>query len=274
MNRRAAVVAGSLAALLIASAASATSTVNVNSGAGAAAPANRGTAVQVTPTFPPPVPRVLLVGDSSLEGLKFYPPSLAAIGGMTYVLDGESCRRLVRASCKSLAGNTPNTALEALQGAPGHFDAVVIGTGYNEGSFEFPAAFDQVVAAARATGAVRILWMNYRMRDGLTRAGTDNNPSYVANNATLLAKVASGAYPDVVIADWLDYTSPVRDWFVSDGIHYMPLGALGSADYISRWISALFLEPCPKPTTVGGPISNPCTPPDGHPPPDVRALYP
>ena len=151
MNRRIAVVAGSLAALLVASAASALN-VNVNDGAGAAAPARRGTAVQVTPTFPPPVPRVLLIGDSSLEGLKFYPPSLAAIGGMTYVLDGESCRRLVRASCKSLAGNTPNTALEALQGAPGHFDAVVIGTGYNEGSFEFPAAFDQIVAAARQPG--------------------------------------------------------------------------------------------------------------------------
>jgi hypothetical protein len=270
VNRPTAVIAGSLVALLVASAASA---MNVDNGAGAAAPATRGTTVQVTPTFPPPVPRVLLIGDSSLEGLKFYPPSLSALGGMTYVLDGESCRRLVRASCKSLAGNTPNTAVEALHAAGGGFDAVVIGTDYNEGSFEFPAAFDQVVAAARATGAVRILWMNYRMRDGLTRAGTDNNPSYVANNATLLAKVASGAYPDVVIADWLDYTAPVRNWFVSDGIHYMPLGALGSADYISRWISALFSEPCPKPMTIGGPISNPCTPPDGSRPPDVATLY-
>ncbi len=190
---------------------------------------------------------MLWVGDSSLEGLKFYPPSFTAIGGMTYVLDAESCRRLVRPSCHSLAGKTPNTALEALQSAAGPFDAVIIGTGYNEGSSEFSSDFDRIVAAARATGAVRIVWMNYRLRDGLTRAGTDNNGSYVTNDATLLQKVASGAYPDVVIADWRDYTASVRNWFVSDGIHYQPLGDLGAADYLSRWISSLFDEPCPKP---------------------------
>jgi len=239
----------------------------------AGAPATRGTSVQLTPTLPPPIPRVLLIGDSSLEGMKFYSSSQRALAGMSYVLDAESCRRLIRPSCHSLVGNVPNTALEAIQGAPGFFDAVVIGTGYNEGSAEFSSDFNQIVAAARAKGAVRILWMNYRLRDGLTRGGTDNNGSYVANNATLLQKVASGAFPDVTIANWRDYTEPVRNWFVSDGIHYQPVGALGAADYLSRWIASLFSEPCPKPMTVGGPIDDPCTPPDGHAPPDVNALY-
>lgn len=270
MNRGAVVVAGSAVALLFASAAA---TAGAIDGAAAGAPATRGTVVQVEPTLPPPVPRVLWIGDSSLEGLKFYSQSQRAIGGMAYVLDAESCRRLVRPSCHSLAGNVPNTALQAIQGSAGSFDAVVVGTGYNEGSSQFSSDFDLIVAAARAKGAVRILWMNYRLRDGLTRAGTDNNGSYVANNATLLQKVASGAYPDVFVADWRDYSAPVREWFVSDGIHYMPTGALGAADYISRWITALFDEPCPQPMVVGGPILNPCTPPDGSLPPDLHALY-
>jgi hypothetical protein len=271
MNRRVGVAVGTCAALLCASVTSALPIVDNSAAAGV--PASRGTMVQVTPTLPPPVPRVLLMGDSSLEGIKFYAHAFDALNGGLYVLDGESCRRLVRASCRSLAGNTPNTALEAIRDAPGSFDAVVIGTGYNEGSFGFDNNFDLIVAAARAKGAVRIVWMNYRLRDGLTRAGTDNNPSYVANNATLLQKVATGNYPDVFIADWRDYSEPVRSWFVFDGIHYQPAGALGSADYISRWITSLFSEPCPKPMTVGGPIDNPCTPPDGKPPADVRALY-
>ena len=88
--------------------------------------------------------------------------------------------------------------------------------------------------------------MNYRLRDGLTRAGTDNNGSYVSNNATLQQKVASGAYPDVYIANWRDYTAPVRSWFVSDGIHYQPTGALGAADYISRWITLPVLRAVPE----------------------------
>jgi hypothetical protein len=271
MNRGGIVALGTCAALLCASVASALP--DVGGPAGATVPAARGTVVQLTPTLPPPIPHVLWIGDSSLEGIKFYTHALDAIGGMTYVLDAESCRRLVRPSCHSLAGNTPNTALEAIQGAAGSFDAVVIGTGYNEGSIGFGQNFDLIVAAARAKGAVRIVWMNYRLRDGLTRGGTDNNGSYVSNNATLLQKMASGAYPDVFIADWLDYSAPVRSWFVPDGIHYQPNGALGSADYISRWITYLFSEPCPKPMVVGGPIDNPCTSPDGKPPPDVRALY-
>jgi hypothetical protein len=269
--KRGGVALGTCAALLFASAASAVA--DFGGPAGADAPATRGTMVQVTPTLPPPVPRVLWIGDSSLEGLKFYTRAFEAIGGMSYVFDAESCRRLIRASCHSLAGNTPNTALEAIQAAAGSFDAVVVGTGYNEGSNGFDQNFDAIVSAARVKGAVRILWINYRLRDGLTRAGTDNNGSYVSNNATLQQKVASGAYPDVFIANWRDYTASVRSWFVSDGIHYQPAGALGSADYISRWITHLFLEPCPKPMTVGGPIENPCPSPDGQPPPDVRALY-
>jgi hypothetical protein len=138
---------------------------------------------------------------------------------------------------------------------------------------EFSSDFDLVVAAARATGAVRIVWMNYRLRDGLTRGGTDNNGSYLINNATLDQKVASGAYPDVTIANWRDYSAAVRNWFVADGIHYQPIGALGAADYLSRWITSLFVEPCPRPYSAGGTIDNPCTPPDGHVPPDLTSLY-
>jgi hypothetical protein len=271
LKRGGLVVAATSVAVLYASVASALP--NIGASAGAGATAGRGTIVQATPTLPPPVPRVLWVGDSSLEGIKFYSHALVAIGGMTYVLDAESCRRLTNPSCHSQAGNTPNTALEAIQSAPGQFDAVIIGTGYNEGIVGFSESFDAIVAAARAKGAVRIVWMNYRLRDGLTRAGSDNNGSYVANNATLLRKVAGGAYPDVYIANWRDYSASVRSWFVPDGIHYQPVGALGSADYLSRWITFLFSEPCPKPTTVGGPIANPCTSPDGSPPPDVSALY-
>jgi hypothetical protein len=271
--RRCAIVAvGTSAALMFASVASALPAVGGAADAGLPA-VRSGTMIQETPTLPPPVPRVLWIGDSSLEGIKFYSHAFDAIGGMTYLLDAESCRRLVRASCHSQAGNTPNTALEAIQSAPGSFDGVVIGTGYNEGSNGFAQNFDIIVSAARAKGAVRIIWMNYRLRDGLTRGGTDNNGSYVSNNATLQQLVASGRYPDVFVANWRDYSAPVRSWFVPDGIHYQPVGALGSADYISRWVTHLFLEPCPKPMTVGGPIDNPCPSPDGHSPPDVRALY-
>jgi hypothetical protein len=246
---------------------------DVDSSASAGATAGRGTMVQATPTLPPPVPRVLWIGDSSLEGIKFYSHALDAIGGMSYVLDAESCRRLTRPSCHSLAGNTPNTALEAIRGAPGQFDAVIIGTGYNEGIVGFSESFDVIVAAARAKGAVRIVWMNYRLRDGLTRGGTDNNGSYVVNNATLLQKVASGAYPDVYIADWRDYSARFVRGSCPTEFTTNRSARSGLRTTCRGGSPFLFDEPCPKPMTVGGPIANPCTSPDGSPPPDVAALY-
>ena len=95
-----------------------------------------------------------------------------------------------RATAEPASRPTPRWKRSKAHRAPS--TAVVIGTGYNEGSIGFAQNFDLIVSAARAKGAVRIVWMNYRLRDGLTRAGTDNNGSYVSNNATLQQLVASG----------------------------------------------------------------------------------
>ena len=80
MKRGTLVVAVTCLAVFSASVASALP--DVDSSASAGATAGRGTMVQATPTFPPPVPRVLWIGDSSLEGIKFYSHALDAIGGM------------------------------------------------------------------------------------------------------------------------------------------------------------------------------------------------
>ena len=109
--------------------------------------------------------------------------------------------------------------------------------------------------------------MNYRLRDGLTRGGTDNNGSYVANNATLLQKVRQRRVPRrrhrrlarLHALRCATGSSPTASTT-------SPPGALGAADYISRWITLLFTEPCPKadrrPDATGSPIH--AVAPDGQ----------
>lgn len=53
----------------------------------------------------------------------------------------------------------PTNSVEAISASAGTFDTVVIMAGYDEWWTSFPSSFDAVVAASRAKGATRILWL-------------------------------------------------------------------------------------------------------------------
>jgi hypothetical protein len=200
--------------------------------------------------------RVLLMGDSTLAGVRWYTNSQHALSGSTFLLDVESCRRLVVPSCRGREGRAPPTAVHAIQSATGPIDVVVIMTGYNDWYTSFDASFEQIVAASRAKGATAIVWLTYREAAQAER--------FRPQNEILRAKLASGAYPDVHLADWNAYTASNANWFTSDGIHFTITGAYGAADYISRAVASLSNEPCPAPWAIGGAIETPCSWPDAR----------
>jgi hypothetical protein len=208
--------------------------------------------------------RVVLMGDSTLAGVRWYTNSQHALGGSSFVLDAESCRRLVGSSCRGREGRQPPNAVNAIGAVPGAFDVLVVMTGYNDWYTSFPGAFDQVVAAARAKGATRIIWLTYRERTTYANptGGTSQAEGYRIQNQTIRDKIASGAYDDVTLLDWNTYTAARDDWFTSDGVHFTIAGAYGAADYISRAVSSLHGEPCPAPWTPGAAIESPCAWPD------------
>ncbi|MCB0998950.1 MAG: SGNH/GDSL hydrolase family protein [Acidimicrobiales bacterium] len=211
--------------------------------------------------------RVLLVGDSTLAGVRWYTNSQHALVGSNFVLDAESCRRLVGASCRGREGRQPPNAIQAIHtigATTGPVDAVVVMTGYNDWYTTFPAAFDQVVAAARAAGATEIIWLTYRERSTYTNpsGGVSQAEGFRIQNQTIRDKVASGAYDDVTVLDWSAYTDARDDWFTRDGVHFTIDGAYGAADYISRAVAATYGEPCPAPWTPGGSVQSPCAWPD------------
>jgi hypothetical protein len=217
-------------------------------------------------------PRVLLIGDSTLLAVERY-NGYRALRGFDYVLDAKSCRTLGIPSCGKRP--LPPNAVEAIGKADGSFDDVVIMAGYDEWWTSFPMSFDEVVTAARAKGADRIIWLTYR--EGVTYkllTGEAADESFVKNNETLRAKVASGAYPDVMLAQWYPHTPDDIGWLSKDGVHLTRTGALGVADYISRWVAHVEGLPCPMPVTPGGAIEAVCSNPDPQPPiADPAALY-
>jgi hypothetical protein len=220
----------------------------------------------------PAEPRVLAVGDSTLLAVEYY-ETMAGFGGMDLVYDAKSCRTIGIPSCGPRPA--PPNAVDTIEDADGDFDVVVVMAGYDEWWTTFPNSFDDAVDAARDHGAAHVVWLTFTEGVGyIGPDGTRANEAFVRNNATLRQKVSSGAFPDVVLADWDAYSEPRPDWFNEDGIHLNIPGAYSLADYISRKVAAIEGRPCPAPREPGGQIEQPCPDPDGGPPvADARALY-
>lgn len=216
--------------------------------------------------------RVLLVGDSTMLTIRRY-GALGALRGFDVTYEAASCRTLAVPSCGPEP--RPTNALEVITTASGPFDVVVVMAGYDEWWTSFPSSFDAVVDAARSQGAEHIVWLTFREGVGYTAPdGSTANEAFVKNNETLRTKVASGAVPDVMLADWFAYTTPPGDWLALDGIHITEPGAFGLADYLSRIVAHLDGRPCPVPLDIGLPAGSPCPHPDTHArPADIGALY-
>ncbi len=218
------------------------------------------TAVEPVPsTGVPPRSRVLMIGDSTLASVPLYTSTKAAFVGFDAVVDAASCRRLLRPSCLSkTTGVTPNTGVEAIQGAPGTFDIVVIKSGYNDWFSDFPVEFDAIVRAARVKGAHTILWLT--LNEDVERP--DPARAYRENNEDLRWLVQLPQYSDVLLADWLAYSRAAPDGWAHDGTHLTLAGTWLLTDFISRWIAAIEHRPCPRPWGPGGPNFDPCPKPE------------
>jgi hypothetical protein len=216
---------------------------------------------------------VTIVSDSGSAGIRWN----GALGGLRgFRVDArlESCRRLIVASCHGREGYTPRTALQELSTLPRPrpSDILVVATGYNDWSSRFAGDFDTVVAAARSLGFEQIAWMRYR-----GSADPVHNAEFRTMNAILDAKLASGAYTDVELWDLPGYTAGATGWFTADGIHQLPRGSWGVADWISRHVAHADARPCPVAWAAGLAPDDPCPWPDALPAtrglPDIRGLY-
>ena len=231
--------------------------------AGALAPATR---------LAPPERRVLMVGDSTLAAVRNVTASQELFVGFDPVLDAQGCRRLVWPSCWSDTDfRVPNTVEEAILSTPGGLDVVVVMSGYNDWHDPFGSFVDTIMAATRAKGAQRVVWLTLstgqRPKSSATAIGV------FAENTRLLWEAAR-RHPDLVVADWRTYNQRSVGWMSEDGVHLKTRGAFGLADYMSRWIAHLDGRACTAPLDPGGVLQSPCPDPNTmRRVPDISGLY-
>jgi hypothetical protein len=211
-------------------------------------------AVAPPPANPQPAPTtpVIFISDSSFAGIR-WSGSLPLLQGATFDNRLESCRRLVGVSCRGREGRTPPTALAELAGVPvGRYKVAIIGTGYNDSAGVFPAAFQAIIDMARSKKIDRVIWMTYRERVSyVSPSRFSNSLTFASHNRVLRAAAASGNYPELIIADWHNYTIDRPDWLTADGVHFTSSGARAAAQYVSRTMASIERRVCPA--GVGGP---------------------
>ncbi len=222
----------------------------------------------------PPTPAIL-ISDSAWLGIKTY-GAIDAVRGVDHMLDLASCRRRVSPSCVNYDGHVPITLYAELAWRGAGYHTVVVATGYNDSDHNFASDLDAIVELARESGVQRIVWITLRSNVSYTSPGDAGFAAvFDRNNATLRELVASGRYPDVVIADWATYARDRHEWFAQDGIHLRIEGPWAAADYVSRKLAFLDDRACPMPEAPGTAPALPCPDPDAEPPTvDLRGIYP
>ncbi len=243
--------------------------------AGAAISSDAGTAGEQAIRVNPPRPAVV-IGDSAIAALRWVPGADNAIAGFMHTLDLESCRRLWVTSCRGREGRRPPSLYEAMPAHASTHSVLVVATGYNDGTSVFAESFVRIVDRARSLGYQQIVWWTLRSDvDYVSPGSVGNHRTFAINNQTLRDLLATGDYPDVVLADWGGYTADRPEWFVTDGVHYRAVGAWAASDYLSRKMAFLENRRCPMPTSPGEPTQFPCPDPDvTGPQADIEALYP
>ena len=105
---------------------------------------------------------------------------------------------------------------------------LVIMAGYNDPSFGFGSAVDQVMAEAGRQGIPTVMWLSLRENVSSAFYGAE----FRANNRTLYQKAIQYG-PRLQIADWASYSANHPEWFYADGIHPRPSGAIAPARFIA-----------------------------------------
>lgn len=187
--------------------------------------------------------RAVLISDSAIAGIR-WTGALPSLTNTTWDDRLESCRRLVRSSCRGREGYAPLTAQVELQlfvaqhGHAGPNDVLIIATGYNDWHGTFLNDFTTVMNQARVAGFERIGWLTYREANTYVAPGVDpdNTVDYVLMNAILRSQAQSGAWPELTL---LEYDLAMRgqaSWFSSDGIHVTVTGAHAVAHWLSNQV--------------------------------------
>jgi len=188
---------------------------------------------------------VLLLGDSTMASLRWFEDGQRSLGGFTYKLDVEACRRIALRSCEGRESRVPESAVTTFENYDRPVDVVVLMAGYHSLTKEFEGEVRELATKARDRGT-KLVILTLKESLKFPAPGSRGERSVYTDFNRLLRNVeTSGDFPQMMIANWnlFSYSSP--RWFERDGIHLKLEGTLALGWYISRVVASVVDNPCP-----------------------------
>jgi hypothetical protein len=176
----------------------------------------------------PEVPRIGLIGDSTMAALR-WANAYGPLERWNFTYDAESCRRTITPSCHGPDGYAPATAIDTMHRLSGRLGTVlVMMMGANDPANRFGEGIDTIVAEARAQGISSVIWLTVH--------------GFPDQNAILAQRVEQdGGY--LVVADWAGYSDGHPEWTTSDGLHLSSTGAPVLAQFIADNVAQVLATP-------------------------------
>lgn len=188
---------------------------------------------------------VLLLGDSTMAGLRWYEQGAVALSGFNYILDAESCRKIADMPCLGREFRTPKTAVRALEEFDGPLDYVVLIVGYDSSVNRLNDELKRIITMAQ-TKNVKLIYFDFKESLEFPAPGSRGKRSVYADfNEILRDVVAADDTGNLVLASWNSFSSGRSSWFRRDGIHLSVEGSVALGWFISHVVANVADQPCP-----------------------------
>jgi peptidoglycan/LPS O-acetylase OafA/YrhL len=194
----------------------------------------------------PPVKPVnaLLLGDSTMAGLRWFEEGTKSLKGFTYTLDAESCRRISEWSCFGREKRTPKNVVAVLNDTTEKFDVVVLMAGYDSSVRKINDEYKDLIEVVRAKN-LKMIVLTYKESLYFPAPGSRGKRSVYGEFNAVLRDLVARDTQHFVLADWNAYSAGQKSWFRPDGIHLNIDGTLALGAFISTAVAESTGNPCP-----------------------------
>ena len=166
---------------------------------------------------------VTLVGDSVADAIAVNPPAIGILtAGINLDAEVAPCRRVEGEGCTYMDVRPPSVVDLANSLGPKLGANVVVAVGYNDFEDQYAQNVEAALAAFKTDGVQHVWWLTLRAA---------RHP-YLSMNADIVA--AASRHPELTVIDWNAYSRGHPEWFQTDGVHLVALGANAMATFIHK----------------------------------------
>jgi hypothetical protein len=197
-----------------------------------------------TATIPVRLPNVLLVGDSTMAGLRWFKDATKSLSGASFLVDVESCRSIAGKACYGREQRIPLNVYDAIRAVKTPLDMVVMMAGTHNESVAVESELQSIKRLVEKKGAKLVVLTLRKPQSGKGAVTKSGIASIDRINGMIKKFFKHTRSQTTYVADWKAFSAGHDNWFRQDGFHLNTRGALALGWYLSRVIEHVGVTSC------------------------------